>query len=323
MDGESRCSSFVAERVSRPTVVRLFLLLLLGLLAGNTGCRSTQREGGGGPALAADLPLPEYETVRARIAEQTDRLERLQTPLSVRLISPDRSGTALTEQVEGNLQVMRPSSVALRIDKVGQTVFYVGSNDESYWWFDLGDEKVAYIGRLENATPEKAQRMGVPVHPLDLPDLLGLTPLPAESDAAWPPRVVRSADNRRIGVEAPARWGMKRLWLNPSTYAIEAVELYDEAGVIAAVADLSNHAGVRVRGDAISRPVLARRAVVRLPASESELRLTLPDSDEAQNPAERLRTKAFDLALLLEAYGIERTVDLDDPAVFESNPEPR
>ncbi len=292
----------------------------LAMLITGAACQTAGRGDGGAPAAA--IPLPDYETIRVRIAEQTESLDRLRTPLSVRLISPDRSGTALTEQVEGNLQIMRPSSVALRIDKVGQTVFYIGSNDEHYWWFDLGDEKVAYVGRLENASPEKAQRMGVPVHPLDLPDLLGLTPLPAADAAEWPPRVVRSADNRRIGVEAPARWGMKRLWLNPSTYAIEAVELYDATGVIAAVSELSGHARVRVRGDALVSPVLARRALVRLPASESELRLTLPDSDEAENPGDRLRTKAFDLTLLLDAYGIARTVDLDDPAVFETTSEP-
>lgn len=90
--------------------------------------------------------------------------------------------------------------------------------------------------------------------------------------------------------------------LSPSSFALVSAMVVRSDGSVIARAAYSSDGEVEVRGDRISRPRMAEAIVVDLPEWDQKIRLRLVD---AQNPAERLRSQAFDLERLLSSYGIK------------------
>jgi hypothetical protein len=84
------------------------------------------------------------------------------------------------EQGDAELWISLPRHTALRVEKVGEVLLWLGSDDEQFWLFDLlGKEKLLHIGH--HAEPIDAEMGGgaLSVRPLALLDLMGLTVLPA------------------------------------------------------------------------------------------------------------------------------------------------
>lgn len=90
--------------------------------------------------------------------------------------------------------------------------------------------------------------------------------------------------------------------LAPGSFALVAASVLDSRGAVIGKAAYSSDGEVAVRGDRISRPRMAEAIVVDIPKWDQTIRMRLVDP---QNPAERLRSKAFDLDELMEAYDIE------------------
>jgi hypothetical protein len=281
-------------------------LLLIAVLA-FTGCASTGSKGADAPVQRG--PVPPYAQVAAAYNARVSRLERLACPVSVVVHTRNKEGNPLSEQVEGNLQMALPSSIALRLDKVGQTVFYLGSNQTTYWWFDLKDEKSALVGSHDKATPQAVADFGLPVHPLDLLECLAIEPLPDQ-----PPRQARLAwtkDGHSLVLSMPGRWGGQRqLWLDPATYEPAKVVLMDKSGAIMASAKLAKYVDVDVSGDTRIHPRMASQFEVALPTQEATAVLTLV---RPQNPGDAQRPKLFDVEALIKLYRIQKITDIDRP----------
>jgi outer membrane lipoprotein-sorting protein len=277
------------------------LVCLLAL----AGC-ATQREEPADPPIVR-TELPKAEDVVTRYNERVRRLERVRGTLSVVIKAVNASGKKIDEQVEGNLMISLPKSLALRLDKFGETIFYMGSNDALYWWIEVADKPVAVKGRHEFATARSAEALGVPVHPLDLLELLGIITLDesiAADNLAW------SADGRALQVTTPVRWGSRRLWLNPDSLEPERIELLDAEGDVTITSRLSRYTRVPVDGDAIVNARMATRYDILTPDGKTSLAITLPGP---QNPGESMRARAFDFDMLLKAYRVAKTIDLDEP----------
>ncbi len=275
------------------------LLACLGLLA---GCRGQERG-------KDDIPLgpaPSYAELARAYNARVARLEAIQGTLDLVVTGPDKDGKDQTDQGEGNLTFVRPGKVALRVDKVSQTYFWLGSDEVKFWWFDLhADEKVAVVGTHAAATPEQAAHLGLPVHPLDLLELAGVVPLPEESSG-----VPRWGSGGVAVVELPGRWGVRRLGIEPTSGEARSVELDDASGRVVVRSDLSRYENVPVRGDAAATPRIATRIVARVPASSTSIEIVLHNP---KNPGvERVKPGNFDLADLKGRYGITREVDAAD-----------
>lgn len=252
-----------------------------------------------------DVPPPSYAQVVAVHNARTARLEAFTVLADIILRGRDIKGA---DQAEGLVSFIRPSKVALRVSKVGQTLFRLGSDGLMYWWIDLtGDSPIALTGRFENATPERVSRLGIPVHPLDLPELLGIVPLP-EDDTG---RVVWSIDGKSVVVTIPSRWnGTKSLVLEPGTLLPRSVEMRDALGRIAMISELSRHELIPVRGDALSRPLFPMRCEVRVPDPPTSLTLIMHD---AQNPGiDRIQKTQFNFQSLSRSISNLRVVSLDE-----------
>ena len=117
------------------------------------------------------------------------------------------------EQVEGTLGWVRPRRVILTFTKVGELYGILGSNENLYWWIQLGKEKSAVWGEHAKVTEERTRRLGIPVQPLEVVELLGITALAGEGAAVeW------SADGRSLVVTTPSAEGMRRVWMDPATH---------------------------------------------------------------------------------------------------------
>jgi hypothetical protein len=273
----------------------------------------------GGPERApepvAPIPRgepPSYAEVASAYNARIQRLERLQAGITMVIRARNAQGDSINEQVEGNLSIAQPSGFALRMDKVGKTIFRLGCNDTRYWWVDLTkDPKIAMVGAHSEATPERVQSLGIPMHPLDLLEVMAIRPLPEPGtpDAAAA-RVAWSDDGRRLGVSLPGRWGQRRFWLDPQSYAPQVVELLDERGEVAAHATITGFQSITVAGDATVRPLIPKRIDLRLPQNDA---LVIIETHQASNPGPRLRMQVFDLSAVLRSDGVDKVVDVDQP----------
>lgn len=255
------------------------------------------------PIFDPNTPLPSTEDVLAGQREAVRGLERVWARAVVQVDGADPAGKKVNEQGEGVLQVVPPDRLALSLGKLGDTLLYLGSNEEWYWWFDLLDSnrRLAVLGRHALVTPDKAAELGVPVHPLDLIELLAITPLPDDA-------TVRGWDAiGRVIVEHPNRWGSRRVWLDPTDWRPWRVELLDRNGQPLATAVLSDHARASVEGDALRSPWVAGRLEITAAGFDGEVRVSL---FEPRN--QRIREIAFDLQRLADdVYKINEVIDLD------------
>lgn len=273
------------------------------------------------PSTVGRGKLPTYAQVAQGYNARTEVIERLSTQVSL-IIEADKldeqgNSTGRTrDQLEGNLSIRRPQKVALRLDKVGQNVAYLGSNDFSYWWFDLsGKEPTAIVGTHLKASPTDAADFGLPVHPLEFIELLGVMPLPTGASQVKQqpqskimlPMVAWSRDGKSIEVTTASRWGSRRFTMNPDTFEPSRIDLLDEQGGLAVGSLLSRYAPISVEGKPGSATQVATRIELTIPASTTQVLMVLADP---RVPLQ-VRERAFDVMELIDAYGIKRFIDHD------------
>ncbi len=290
--------------------LRRVIGVLLGALMALGGCATN-----GDVQRIERGPVPRYPDVAARYNQTADRLDRLWSRITVSVRSPTgKGGRETVEQAEGHLLIRRPNDLALSVNKLGETYFYLGSNEGFYWWIDLTDRsrRYALIGLHDLATPETSLEFGVPVHPRELVELFAITPLPMPEapgvGPAAPPGWTRwSDDGRLLGVILPSRWGTRRMWLDPDTYEAAMVELLGEDGEPIAVSTLSRYDYVPVRGDGRVGPRMAMMIRVDVPDAETTITLRLfePENREVSD-------RAFDLERLLRDFRVAEVFSLDE-----------
>jgi len=250
---------------------------------------------------------PTYESVAAGYNARVAATDRLTSPVSVLIDSDKEGGGRTRDQLEGNLSIVRPYNVALRLDKVGQTVAYLGSNDFAYWWFDLSKEPVAISGTRLKARPDDAADFGLPVHPLEFVELLGVLAIPGQ-----PPkdgRVAWSKNGRYVQVTVPSRWGYRKFTLDPVTFEPVSIDLLDSEGQLAVRSLLSRFALAPIEGKAGTSAPVPQRVEILIPGSSTTVIMVLAD---ARVPL-KIKPRAFEMSQLVSAYGIKKFVDHDDP----------
>lgn len=284
------------------------IVLVLAAVALGPGCRST-------PTDHRASRLIDAEAVAQACNARTSRVTSLWARASVVLEGKDAEGRTLRERAEGHLQVIPPNQVALTLGKLGETNLYFGSNDLMYWWFDMTDSenKSAVFGQHDRVTPDKIDRLGLPIHPLDLVETLGITPLPIEPGQM----VARPGPNAgEIIIAAPTRRGVRRFTVDDQRYEPSRVELIGPGGRVLLDVELSRYrlmAGLEPGEEPLRVP---ERVRVRMAGFDGEIRLSLHE------PARReIRAIAFDPARLIGVYNIWNLTDLDDPGPVDGTDE--
>jgi len=287
----SVCSAF-------SVLLSLFLSVLAAVSL--TGCTAP----GGGVRFDQPEVVPTYDQVATQFNTRVERLNRVWARVNITVRSPKESGGTNVERAEGYLQLEQPDRTSLSIMKLGETYFYMGSDAKGYWWLDMSsnDTKTALYGTHADATPELVTELGLPVHPRELLDLLGITPLPlrGKGKQVSPGAVEWDTTRGQLRIETPAMWGTRVIWLNPITMAPQRVELRDARGGARATCDMGRYISAPVQGDGRVPPKLASQYTIDMPTTGVSATLELYG---AQNKP--INPRAFNFAELVEAYGID------------------
>ncbi len=280
--------------------VLLTAMALVCVVIALPGCAAA----GGEPRFDKPEVMPTYDHVASRFNTRIERLNRLWSRVNITVRSPKESGGTNVDRAEGYLQVEQPDRTSLSIMKLGETYFYMGSDAKGYWWLDMSsnETKTALYGTHADATPELVAELGLPVHPRELLDLLGITPLPVrgEAERASPGAVKWDRTRGLLRVEVPASWGTRLIWFDPVTMAPFRVELRDEDGRERAICDMGRYISAPVQGDGRVPPKLASQYKIAMPTTGVHVTLELYG---AQNKP--INPRAFDFADLVESYGID------------------
>lgn len=271
-----------------------------------SGCAGTRSGDStlGSPGVPKEPP-PAYADIRAAYNTRVERLERLWARVSLRLRGIDDQKQPFDEVVDGNLQIERPRRFSLLVMKLGSTYFHLGSNQTQFWWLDLYTKPYsALVGEHAAARVEDTAKFGLPVYPLDLMPLLGITPLGEEA----PKSVAWNALGQIVIVEAGGT-GERRLTLDARTMRPVLVELLGADGKAIVTARHSEYISVDVRGEPLAKAAIATR--VALDFRQAQLKADVSLWDPENRP---VRAELFDLAGMKDRYGVERETRMTNSA---------
>ena len=283
----------------------LVMACMAAMLALVVGCASTPK---GPQPVAEGTPVPAYADIAARYNARVAPLEHISAATVTRVWYTDESGQQREDQIEGRMTLVRPSDVYLRFDKLGETYAMLGSNSERYWWMELGQTRTAWVGSHERAAPDRVADFGVPVHPINLIELLGVSPLPEVADAAataWSP------DRRHVQVSVARGAGHVRLTLDRATLEPVRIELLNPDGETMLASDLSTYVPVDIFG---YRPPPRVAGEVNITLTQPQaVRIRLRMAEPATSPRQP-RRDLFNFDLLVDRYRVGEIISLDDDA---------
>lgn len=276
-------------------IARALLAAGCMLLAGTSGCQSppaTTSPPGPGPGHPD--PIDEA-AIREQLALHNARvaqLDRIAAPGVIEFAWVDEAGDRHFEpQVNTRLWIDLPRRSGLRLEKLGEVLFWLGSDDERYWLFDLTGAESTLFVRSHHDAISATGGSALRLRPLAIIDLLGLTPVPLVDD------LVLTAEPSGWQVTAPGAGGEMRLSFADGSAWPHRVESLDRGGVVTMHSRLDRPRSVIVEG--VSRAALPRMPTlidIADPAGTITVKLALdePSPPRAGAPWERF----FDLEQL-------------------------
>jgi hypothetical protein len=285
--------------------------VLLAMVAVAGGCGAIGQRKPTEPGEVRRNPPKAAEFI-AKHNERVAKLNRLwmRTELWLRGTTPE--GEKLDEVTEGHLMVELPRNLSLTVKKLGETYFVLGSNGERYWWLDLSrEERPGLAGEHAKATRERVKRFGLPVLPLDLIELLAITPIDPAVEGTAQTRWVSEKEGE-IVFAVPG--GSRAIRFDAKTLEPTAVELRDESGFAVVSSAMSEFEPTPIRGEPGLMPKFQRKTDIVLNEldgvgkSGTRVRVTITAYDAENRP---LNPALFDLPELVKRHRVSvvRSVD--------------
>jgi len=252
--------------------------------------------------------LPPYAEVAVRYNRNLAHLDRLWARADVTFEYLDEKKKKQSDRADDSkLMVVPPDRVALSLGHAFGDVLWAGTDGERYWAFDLhSDERPVYVGRLENLGRPTTQPLPSPIYPHEVPAILGLLPLPADSGAT-----VEWYEGRWL-VEDPAT--QQRLLLDPATALPRRVDVVNDDGFSIIAVRLDDFVQVEVEGiSAADYPWAVSEVRAWMLYRDANIKMKL-SGHRTENPAFKV---AFDFERLMKAHKPKEVIDLDAAPVAE------
>ena len=260
------------------------------------------------PTAADRQEPPTFGEVAARFNERADRLGRIWANATVQFSYLDEDGDRHDEQGEGHFQFIAPGRFALSVGKISEVFFWLGCDAERYWFFQMYEGDRVSIGRHDNIGKPCNRDLGLPANPIDIIDLLGVTPISPTAGGAtsW------SINGKWLVVDAPGRSTWRRLFLDPKTLLPARVELYDpnDTSEPIVVSSIERYDSVTLDGVGGFFPKAPSRLQIDHPASGTSIRLFLHNMNDGKTRG-RLSDAVFTFDSLVEAFGPDEIIVLD------------
>ena len=261
----------------------------------------------GSAKKTAPVEAISYDELVARHNERTASLQVVRGSGVVNFRWKDAQGKEQWEQGNLDIQIAQPSRVVFRVHKLGETFLWVGCDEERYWMIDLlrDADTVAYVGRHDALTDEKARRIGLLVPPRELVALMGVRSLPTVGDGlTQAPEVEITSEGWRFAL--PALDGAQWVYdVDALTARPTKVALVDTSGDRVIEAVLGDYQLVNM-ADKANIVHMAMDVQIEYPAAEASMRIDLEGAiDRAPKNA------AFDFESIADSLRPKRTVDLD------------
>jgi len=253
--------------------------------------------------------LPAYGDVVARYNANIEHATRLWSKASLEFYYVDAEGRRQREFADDSTLIMvLPDQVALSMGKLGETGFWLGSDGQRYWLFDLlAEPETVYVGSTQRLNKAGHRELPIPIQPRQLGWLLGLRRIdPSSMPSA--PAVEWLAGGYLI--EPPGE-GV-RLLIDPATGLIRRVMLLDAAGRPAVTAVLYEFDVLDDdRLTASQKPLIPYRVEAALVNSDDTFRLRLKFPSDG---GRKVRAAAFKFDVLMKQFKPKRVIDLDADA---------
>lgn len=296
--------------MSNPSWARRATVCLVAAACGVLpGCITQHKPDPGVPQVPEVAP-PAKAQLAPIYNSRVAGLSRLWSRLEMKFTGTDADGKLIDEESEGFFITQPPFRLSMSVNKLGEAYFLLGSNLEHYWWFDLSrPERPAFVGLHARARPEKSVKVGLPVHPLDLLELVACTPIDPNDPAmttSWATDVPPVAGRNLVVVSSPVRWGVRRVYVDPSDGRAYRVVLTDAEGRTLVESDLTRYEPVARTQASVATLITLKLA----PSGRGTLtvRMTLYGMEDRDlNPA------LFDLDEQKSRRDVRKVIDLDAP----------
>lgn len=290
-------------RTGTPALAALLLAVTLG------GCDQQRVEGD---------PPPPFAELRERYNSRTGQIEQIFARGNIEVRWEDDRGRRNFEQGDAHLYLRLPSELALAISKLSNTMYWVGGDEERFWYFDLnppsGEPRQAVVGHHADIARTGLEDVPMPVRPDQLVHLLGVAEMPAPVDAQ-PPRVTREdgADVAIIAADAEgeAFW---RYELDPDNHRPRRIVLLDGEGEELVASALSRYEPLqRHEVPPGGWPYVPTRIEITTPATgRASLTLFLQDPSDGED-RDRIRDVHFDFERLADMLDPQEVRRVDNP----------
>jgi hypothetical protein len=281
-----------------------------------TACEAPPKAGQTpGNETAAPAVVDAGETI-ARHNDRVRRLNRMWSRAVVEIDWVDAKGKARFEQGDGPLILRKPHELALAVGKLGNTMYWLGSDADRYWLLQLDPPKdkprTAYVGHHGPGAEADLERMPLPIRPDLLMQVMGISTVALPSED--PGVNIAQADTEAVvlHIESADSPGMRELTFDPAKARLQRVVIRDGDGEVIAEAGLSRYKTVELRGVPKGGwPEIPHRIEVRLPRRQATATLFLSQTTDGR-AEDKVRDAQFDLERLLRAFRIDR-VEVIDP----------
>ncbi len=178
-------------------------------------CNGPPRGSNGPPGADA----PTFEQLAAAHNSRVARLREVYADGVIEIRWQDDKGKHF-EQGNMELWLALPRKTSLRVEKLGEELLWLGSDETRYWLFDMTspDGSVLYLGNHADQS-ENDDGRALSVRPLVLLDLMSMSPIPtdqsdrairvSESPPAWMIETTGSGGRLRLFFDRRTQWPIR------------------------------------------------------------------------------------------------------------------
>jgi hypothetical protein len=268
------------------------------------------------PANDVDAPgpIPSYQEIADAQNRRVEHLQRTNAYGVIELRWEDKRGVHTEPQVDVELWLDLPRRTLVKIDKLGEDFFWIGSDERRFWSVDLTDKSDRIAVIRDRDDPEAWREFSVfGIEPDSLLDLMALRPLPLDPTGTSP-SVVYDAKQEAWRVDELGSDGRWTMFFNPSDLTPRRVEIRDDAGQPVVYSVLSHYESVSREG--VSVLALPKSPmwidVYDVPGRGfTKIHLAEMTSDVDDERLER----RFDVSLLMEHLRPDRIDDTSQAAI--------